>query len=71
MAGLICGHIHHAAMRTIDGYHDKNTGDWVENCTALVEDHDGRFQLLHWSEERKTLLDEQEKPAAVQSAQAA
>jgi hypothetical protein len=26
-----------------------NDGDWVESCTALVEHHDGRFELLDWS----------------------
>jgi len=58
--GLICGHIHHAAMRNIDGYLYNNTGDWVESCTALVENHDGNLQILHWTEESALLLDEKE-----------
>ena len=46
--GVVCGHIHHAEMRQIDGVLYLNTGDWVESCTALVEHHDGRLELLDW-----------------------
>lgn len=46
--GVICGHIHHAADRQIGGAHYVNTGDWVESCTAIVETHDGEFQLVRW-----------------------
>ena len=46
--GVICGHIHHAVMEDIDGIHYVNTGDWVESCTAIVEHHDGRFELISW-----------------------
>ena len=46
--GVVCGHIHHAEMRKIDGVLYLNTGDWVESCTALVEHHDGRLELLDW-----------------------
>jgi UDP-2,3-diacylglucosamine pyrophosphatase LpxH len=46
--GVICGHIHTPAMREIDGIQYLNDGDWVENCTAIVEHHDGRFDLLRW-----------------------
>ncbi|KJS34882.1 MAG: serine/threonine protein phosphatase [Hyphomonas sp. BRH_c22] len=44
--GAICGHIHVAEMRDIDGITYMNDGDWVESCTALVEHHDGRWELL-------------------------
>ena len=44
--GVICGHIHHAASRRIGDIHYVNTGDWVEHCSALVEDHAGRLGLL-------------------------
>ena len=47
--GVVCGHIHHAEMRTIDGTLYLNTGDWVESCTALVEHHDGRLELIDWA----------------------
>jgi UDP-2,3-diacylglucosamine pyrophosphatase LpxH len=51
--GVICGHIHKAEIRTIDGMLYMNDGDWVESCTALVEDWDGSFQIVHWAEIRK------------------
>jgi len=47
--GVICGHIHHAEMRMVNGVMYMNDGDWVESCTALVEHADGRFELLDWS----------------------
>ena len=47
--GVICGHIHHAEMREIDGVTYLNLGDWVESCTALVEHHDGRLELIDWA----------------------
>lgn len=46
--GVICGHIHTPQMRTIDGIHYCNDGDWVESCSALVEHIDGRLELLDW-----------------------
>jgi UDP-2,3-diacylglucosamine pyrophosphatase LpxH len=47
--GVVCGHIHHAEMRTIDGVLYCNDGDWVESLTALVEHHDGRLEIVDWS----------------------
>ncbi|MCO5164515.1 MAG: UDP-2,3-diacylglucosamine diphosphatase [Mesorhizobium sp.] len=47
--GIICGHIHHAAIETINGVRYINTGDWVESCTAIAEHHDGRFEILTWA----------------------
>ncbi|HEX2940161.1 MAG TPA: UDP-2,3-diacylglucosamine diphosphatase, partial [Rhodopila sp.] len=38
--GVVCGHIHHAEMRDVQGVMYLNDGDWVESCTALVEHHD-------------------------------
>ncbi len=46
--GVICGHIHYPVMREIDGFHYVNIGDWVDSCSALVEHHDGRLELLEW-----------------------
>ena len=43
---VLCGHIHTAAEREINGVHYYNTGDWVESCTAMVEHYDGRMELL-------------------------
>jgi UDP-2,3-diacylglucosamine pyrophosphatase LpxH len=53
--GHICGHIHFGAMRRIGEALYLNDGDWVEHCTALVEDDGGAFRLLHWSEHRSEL----------------
>ena len=47
--GVVCGHIHHAEIRTIDGVLYCNDGDWVESLTALVERHDGRLEILDFS----------------------
>jgi len=47
--GVICGHIHKAEMRDIDGIAYINDGDWVESCTALVEHADGRLEILEWA----------------------
>ena len=47
--GVVCGHIHHAEMRQVNGALYLNTGDWVESCTALVEHGDGRLELLDWA----------------------
>jgi len=49
--GVICGHIHSAAIRDMDGLTYINCGDWVDSCTAIVEHHDGRMELVHWAEE--------------------
>jgi UDP-2,3-diacylglucosamine pyrophosphatase LpxH len=46
--GVICGHIHHAVMQDVDGIHYINTGDWVESCTAVIENFDGKFELIEW-----------------------
>ncbi|AUN31568.1 UDP-2,3-diacylglucosamine hydrolase [Niveispirillum cyanobacteriorum] len=48
--GVICGHIHHAEMRDMDGVLYVNDGDWVESCTALVEHPDGRLEILRWAD---------------------
>ncbi|HEY9537059.1 MAG TPA: UDP-2,3-diacylglucosamine diphosphatase [Kiloniellaceae bacterium] len=50
--GVVCGHIHTAEMRMIDGVLYINDGDWVESCTALVEHMDGRLEILPWAEIR-------------------
>ena len=45
--GVVCGHIHKPEVRHEPNHVTYyNCGDWVESCTALVEDHDGRVQLL-------------------------
>ena len=49
--GVVCGHIHTAEVREFDMLTYYNDGDWVEGCTALVEHHDGRMEILHWADE--------------------
>ncbi len=51
--GVICGHIHHAAMHDTFEVAYVNTGDWVESCTAVVEHWDGSLELIRWSELRQ------------------
>jgi UDP-2,3-diacylglucosamine pyrophosphatase LpxH len=48
--GVICGHIHYAALRYDHGIHYVNCGDWVESCTAIAEHHDGRLEIITWTE---------------------
>ncbi len=61
--GVVCGHIHRAEMRMIDGTLYCNDGDWVESLTALVEHQDGRLEIVHWPDER--LLAQDAKSAAL------
>ncbi len=46
--GVICGHIHKAEYREIDGIVYLNCGDWVESCTAIVETYEGEFKIIRW-----------------------
>src|SRR2546421_439297 len=46
--GVVCGHIHRANLRLIDGTLYCNTGDWVESCSALIKHPNGELQLLRW-----------------------
>jgi len=48
--GVVCGHIHTAEIRQFGDITYYNDGDWVEGCTALVEHHDGRMEVLHWAD---------------------
>jgi UDP-2,3-diacylglucosamine pyrophosphatase LpxH len=47
--GVVCGHIHKAEIKQVDGLNYCNTGDWVESCTAVVEHFDGRMALVEWA----------------------
>ncbi len=50
--GVICGHIHKAEIKDIDEIKYLNSGDWVENCTALVETIDGEWKIINFLEEQ-------------------
>lgn len=47
--GVVCGHIHCAEIRQIGEVTYYNDGDWVESCTALVEDHAGVISIVDWA----------------------
>ncbi|WP_142803917.1 UDP-2,3-diacylglucosamine diphosphatase [Tepidiphilus sp. J10] len=49
--GVICGHIHWAAIKEVEGLLYVNCGDWVDSCTAIVEHADGRLELVDWHRE--------------------
>ena len=51
--GVVCGHIHHPEIRMIDKVSYLNCGDWVESCSALVEDDEGNIEIIHWLEQEK------------------
>ncbi|HOY24220.1 MAG TPA: UDP-2,3-diacylglucosamine diphosphatase [Cellvibrio sp.] len=48
--GVICGHIHYPALFEQDGLRYCNTGDWIENCSALIEDYQGAMRILHYTD---------------------
>jgi len=56
--GVICGHIHSAEIKQIDGITYMNDGDWVESCTALVEHSDGRWQIITWTKEKDDVVND-------------
>ena len=66
--GVICGHIHQAAHRKIDGLHYLNCGDWVDSCTAIAEDWAGRLYHIDWLERGR---EREPGPAAGQMREAA
>jgi UDP-2,3-diacylglucosamine pyrophosphatase LpxH len=53
--GVICGHIHHAAIRQVGDVLYINTGDWVESCTAVAETEEGAFEIIRWTAHRSDL----------------
>ena len=67
--GVICGHIHHAAIRQLGDITYVNAGDWVESRTAVAESEEGTFEIIRWSHPRQgisppqTLVDRLEAAA--------
>jgi len=57
---VLCGHIHTAGVREIQGVTYYNTGDWVESCTAIVERFDGTMELIHLSPEVSDSVQDEE-----------
>jgi UDP-2,3-diacylglucosamine pyrophosphatase LpxH len=66
--GVVCGHIHHAEMRQIGDVLYCNDGDWVESCTALVEDTQGNLSIIYWAQQRDMLLDAVEEESETEEA---
>lgn len=48
--GVVCGHIHKAEIREIDGLLYCNDGDWVESLTAVIETYSGELQIVRWNQ---------------------
>ena len=62
--GIICGHIHWASIREVEGVSYVNCGDWVDSCTAIVEHLDGRLELIHWGNDATSAKAPQRKEEA-------
>ncbi len=63
LQGVICGHIHHATRREIDGVVYLNTGDWVESLTAIAEHYDGEIEIIRWRDAAAPAKASSAKPA--------
>lgn len=66
--GFVCGHVHHPDMKWVDDILYVNDGDWVEHCTFVAEDQDGKLALVHWADKKEVVMKEPahapiEKPA--------
>lgn len=59
--GVVCGHIHWAALRQVDEVLYINCGDWVDSCTGIVEHLDGRLELISWGNATVTTPGEAEE----------
>ena len=60
--GVVCGHIHHAELRMIDDLLYVNDGDWVESCTAVVENFEGKLEILNWGDVPVPALSDEVEP---------
>ena len=45
---VLCGHIHNVSIRQIGDVTYYNCGDWVETCSALVEDYSGNIEIVSY-----------------------
>jgi UDP-2,3-diacylglucosamine pyrophosphatase LpxH len=55
--GVVCGHIHSAAIKEVGELLYVNCGDWVDSCTAIVEHLDGRLELVEWRSSNRQVED--------------
>ncbi|NJC34413.1 UDP-2,3-diacylglucosamine pyrophosphatase LpxH [Sphingomonas jejuensis] len=66
--GVVCGHIHSAEIREFGDITYYNDGDWVESCTALVEDADGTLRIVDWAERvREETMRERTRPRLIKA----
>lgn len=56
--GVVCGHIHYSMLTEENGIIYANTGDWVDNCTALTEDYTGTLELVTWTHRTDSVREE-------------
>lgn len=63
--GVICGHIHHPEVTMIDNMRYANSGDWVESCSALVEDQQGNLEVIRWLDSTRQPQEVAEESAEV------
>ncbi len=45
---VLCGHIHSVSIRPIGNVTYYNCGDWVESCSAMIEDYNGNVQVVSY-----------------------
>jgi UDP-2,3-diacylglucosamine pyrophosphatase LpxH len=64
---VVCGHIHSVAIRNFDGVTYYNCGDWVETCSALIEQYDGKVDIVRYSPSAKHLQRQLEPPEVISS----
>jgi UDP-2,3-diacylglucosamine pyrophosphatase LpxH len=62
--GIVCGHIHRAALFEREGCVYANDGDWVESLTALAEDPDGTLRLLSHTGETRAVMPPRLRPTS-------
>ncbi|MEI8299346.1 MAG: UDP-2,3-diacylglucosamine diphosphatase [Pseudomonadota bacterium] len=67
--GVICGHIHRPGIRDVDGVRYCNDGDWVEHCSALIEDRNGRLGLMYYTGTARLEIEADPHPAALRPVQ--
>lgn len=63
--GFVCGHIHHPDMKWVDDVLYVNDGDWVEHCTFVAEDHEGKLALIHWADVKEVVLREPQRATTI------
>ena len=66
--GVVCGHIHAPVIRQMDDCLYLNTGDWVDSCSALVEEFDGTLELMRWTSLRAVNTPVEDKREELRSA---